>query len=78
MTEQFCFSFDGGEPQSISGVDLWRERRRVQIDEFGRRDRLADRPRPPPHTRQRPCGGKPQVNFDSFGLLGVNVIGETS
>ena len=32
MTEQFCFSFDGGEPQSISGVDVWRERRRVQID----------------------------------------------
>jgi hypothetical protein len=34
MTEQFCFSFDGGEPQSISGMDLWRERRRVQIDEL--------------------------------------------
>jgi hypothetical protein len=32
VTEQFCFSFDGGEPQSVSGVDLWRERRRVQID----------------------------------------------
>ena len=34
MTEQFCFSFDGGEPQSVSGVDLWRERRRVQIGEL--------------------------------------------
>jgi hypothetical protein len=32
VTEQFCFSFDGGEPRSVSGVDLWRERRRVQID----------------------------------------------
>jgi len=34
VIEQFCFSFDDGEPQSISGVDLWRERRRVQIDEL--------------------------------------------
>ncbi|MGA7392616.1 MAG: hypothetical protein WBV90_01050 [Terrimicrobiaceae bacterium] len=31
MTEQFCFSFDGGQPQSVSGMDLWRERRRIQI-----------------------------------------------
>jgi hypothetical protein len=32
VTEQLCFSFDGGEPQSVSGVDVWRERRRIQID----------------------------------------------
>jgi hypothetical protein len=31
VTEQLCFSFDGSGPQSISGVELWRERRRVQI-----------------------------------------------
>jgi len=29
---QLCFSFDGGQPQSVSGVELWRERRRVQTD----------------------------------------------
>jgi hypothetical protein len=31
VTEQLCFSFDGGEPQSVSGAELWRERRRIQI-----------------------------------------------
>ncbi len=34
VAEQLCFSFDGGEPQSVSGVELWRERRRIQIDEL--------------------------------------------
>jgi hypothetical protein len=33
-TEQLCFSFEGGEPQSISGVDLWHERRRARIGEL--------------------------------------------
>jgi hypothetical protein len=32
VSEQLCFSFDGSGPQSISGVELWRERRRVQTD----------------------------------------------
>lgn len=32
MTEQLCFSFDDGAPPSVSWVELWRERRRVQID----------------------------------------------
>ena len=31
MSEQLCFSFDGSGPRSISGVELWRERRRIQI-----------------------------------------------
>jgi hypothetical protein len=34
MTEQLYFSFDGSEHQSVSGVDLWRERRRIQLDEL--------------------------------------------
>ena len=32
MTEQLCFSFDGGEPRIVSGVEIWRERRRAEID----------------------------------------------
>ena len=32
MTEQLCFSFDGGEPCIVSGVEIWRERRRAKID----------------------------------------------
>jgi hypothetical protein len=34
VTEQLCFSFDGGEPQIVSGVEIWRERRRADLDRF--------------------------------------------
>jgi hypothetical protein len=34
VTDQLCFSFDGGEPRTVSGAELWRERRRAEIDRF--------------------------------------------
>ena len=36
MTEQLCFSFDGEEPRVVSGVEIWRERRRAEIDRLSR------------------------------------------
>jgi hypothetical protein len=32
MTDQLCFSFDGEEPRATSGVEVWRERRRADLD----------------------------------------------
>ena len=34
MADQICFSFDGGEPRAVSGVEIWRERRRAELDRF--------------------------------------------
>ena len=34
MTDQLCFSFDGEEPRAVSGVEVWRERRRAELDRF--------------------------------------------
>ena len=34
MADQLCFSFDGGEPRAVSGVEIWRERRRAELDRF--------------------------------------------
>ncbi|MGA7214836.1 MAG: hypothetical protein WCE49_05900 [Terrimicrobiaceae bacterium] len=34
MTDQLCFSFDGEEPCAVSGVDVWRERRRAELERF--------------------------------------------
>ena len=34
MVDQLCFSFDGGEPRVVSGVEIWRERRRAELDRF--------------------------------------------
>jgi hypothetical protein len=34
MVDQLCFSFDGGEPRAVSGAEVWRERRRAELDRF--------------------------------------------
>ena len=34
VADQLCFSFDGGEPRAVSGVEIWRERRRAELGRF--------------------------------------------
>jgi hypothetical protein len=34
VADQLCFSFDGGEPRAVSGVEIWRERRRAELDRY--------------------------------------------
>jgi hypothetical protein len=34
VADQLCFSFDGEEPRVVSGVEIWRERRRAEFDRF--------------------------------------------
>jgi hypothetical protein len=34
VADQLCFSFDVGEPRAVSGVEIWRERRRAELGRF--------------------------------------------